>query len=44
VFNGSPEVLAQHLLSEHELDWNELDELRRKLDVGRAPSRGKKHE
>jgi predicted transcriptional regulator len=43
-FNGSPEVLAQHLLSEHELDWNELDELRRELNAGRVPSRGKKDE
>lgn len=32
-FNGSPDLLAQHLIVEHELDIEQLDELRRRVDA-----------
>ena len=40
-FNGSPKVLAQHLLSEHELDVAELEALQQKVDAAQAKERGK---
>lgn len=39
-FNGSPEVLAQHLLDEHDMDLAELKELRDKVDA--QPAKGRK--
>lgn len=39
-FNGSPRVLAQHLVSEHEVDVAELESLRRIVD--NAPDGDKK--
>lgn len=38
-FNGSPDVLAQHLLSEHELDLADLEALQKKVDA-QARERG----
>lgn len=35
-FNDSPEVLAQHLLSEHEVDINELEALQHTIDAAQA--------
>lgn len=32
-FNGSPKVLAQHLLSEHDVDLTELKRLQKKVDA-----------
>lgn len=32
-FNGSPDVLAQHLLSEHDMDLAELKALQEKVDA-----------
>lgn len=40
-FNGSPKVLAQHLLNEHEVDMAELKALQAKVDAARAKERGK---
>ena len=39
-FNGSPNVLAQHLLSEHEMDPAELKALQEKIDA--TPTRKNK--
>lgn len=39
-FDGSPNVLAQHLLSEHEIDQAELKALQRKVSA--AKSKGSK--
>lgn len=39
-FNGSPNVLAQHLLNEQEIDQAELDALQRKVSA--AKSKGNK--
>ena len=39
-FNGSPNVLAQHLLSEHDMDLAEIKALQEKLDA--APAKGDK--
>ena len=38
-FNGSPSVLAQHLISEHEVDAEALDALQAKVDA--APDSGR---
>lgn len=38
-FDGSPNVLAQHLLSEHEIDQAEIKALKRKVSA--AKSKGK---
>lgn len=38
-FDGSPNVLAQHLLSEHDIDQAELKALQRKVSI--AKSKGK---
>lgn len=35
-FDGSPNVLAQHLLNEHEIDQAELEALRRKVDTAKS--------
>lgn len=35
-FDGSPNVLAQHLLSEHEIDQAELKALQRKVSAAKA--------
>lgn len=35
-FDGSPNVLAQHLLSEHEVDKGELNALKRKVSAAKA--------
>ncbi|MDC8014678.1 BlaI/MecI/CopY family transcriptional regulator [Tahibacter soli] len=35
-FDGSPNVLAQHLVAEHEIDRAELEALRRKVDAAGA--------
>lgn len=35
-FDGSPNVLAQHLVAEHEIDHAELAALRRKVDAART--------
>lgn len=40
-FNDSPKVLAQHLLSEHDVDIAELKALRLKIDAAEAKERGK---
>jgi predicted transcriptional regulator len=32
-FNGSPDILAQHLLSEHDVDLDELKALQEKVDA-----------
>jgi BlaI family transcriptional regulator, penicillinase repressor len=39
-FNGSPNVLAQHLLSEHDMDLAEIKALQEKVDA--APAQGDK--
>jgi BlaI family transcriptional regulator, penicillinase repressor len=39
-FNGSPNVLAQHLLSEHDMDLAEIKALQEKVDA--APAKGDK--
>jgi BlaI family penicillinase repressor len=39
-FNGSPNVLAQHLLSEHDMDLAELKALQEKIDA--TPTRKNK--
>ncbi|HEX5663258.1 BlaI/MecI/CopY family transcriptional regulator [Lysobacter sp. M15] len=39
-FNGSPNVLAQHLLSEHDMDLAELKALQEKIDA--TPARKNK--
>lgn len=40
-FNGSPKVLAQHLLNEHDVDMAELKALQLKVDAARAKGRRK---
>ena len=35
-FGGSPKALAQHLLSEHEIDLADLERLQAKIDAARA--------
>jgi len=35
-FGGSPEVLAQHLLSEHEVDLSDLKDLRKKVAAAKS--------
>lgn len=40
-FNGSPKVLAQHLLNEHDVDMAELKALQLKVDAARAKERKK---
>ncbi len=35
-FGGSPKALAQHLLSEHEIDLTELEVLQEKIDAAQA--------
>jgi BlaI family transcriptional regulator, penicillinase repressor len=39
-FNGSPSVLAEHLISEHDLDATELQALRKRVEA--PPPRSKK--
>ena len=39
-FNGSPNVLAQHLISEHDMDPGELKALQEKVDA--IPAEGKR--
>ena len=39
-FNGSPNVLAQHLLSEHDMDLAQIKALQEKVDA--APAKGDK--
>lgn len=39
-FNGSPNVLAQHLISEHDMDPEELKALQEKVDA--TPTKGKR--
>lgn len=39
-FNGSPSVLAQHLITEHDIDADELKALRQRVDA--PPARSKK--
>jgi predicted transcriptional regulator len=36
LFGGDPKALVAHLVSENEIDADELDELRRRLDAGRG--------
>ena len=38
-FGGSPEALAQHLLSEHEIDLADLEVLQAQIDAARAKER-----
>lgn len=38
-FGGSPKALAQHLLSEHEVDLAELKALQEKVDAAQAKAR-----
>lgn len=38
-FGGSPKALAQHLLSEHEIDLAELEVLQEKIDAAQAKAR-----
>jgi predicted transcriptional regulator len=40
-FGGSPKALAQHLLSEHEIDLAELEVLQAKIDAAQAKERKK---
>lgn len=40
-FGGSSKALAQHLLSEHEIDLAELEALQAKIDAARAKERKK---
>lgn len=39
-FNGSPNVLAQHLISEHDMDPEELKALQEKVDA--TPTKGER--
>jgi predicted transcriptional regulator len=39
LFEGDPKALVAHLVSEHEIDAGELDELRRRLGGGRRRGR-----
>lgn len=38
-FGGSPKALAQHLLSEHEIDLDELEMLQGKIDAAQVKAR-----
>lgn len=40
-FGGSPKALAQHLLSEHEIDLADLEVLQAKIDAAQAKGRKK---